>query len=307
MNQVSGQTNIQGQPDTGELTKKQKEKKLRDEYVETVRGKLDESLLQDKETRAQKKGDQTDILGWEAERLAKLVADQSNSIHVSKDSNPFIDDTRALLREADPTPNAVLSKFDKVRQRLIQAYDSRINKQNWFWTLFIMILCFFLAAAVIIGVLQLIPGQQRLENTLWVCLACALWGAIGSTIDAFSAMYKHFGKQDFDLHYLPWYFVHPFLGMGIGAVVYLILQAGMLSLGGVGLQESGNSTAFSANATIELINKTLQGEGPTKSIGVTALPIALAFLGGFRQSAVMNFLTRLVSSFFPPTDKDTIP
>jgi hypothetical protein len=277
----------------------------RQAYYEKVTEKLDKSLLQKREDRG-KAQEQQSVLELEAERLAKLVADESNSVSVTGECNKQMNDARMALKGGTPDINAILSKFDQIKQRLIQAYDSREIKQKWFIRVFITIVIFFIAVGFVIGWYKLIPGQDRLQNTAWVCLACALWGCIGSTLDAFVAMYKHFGKQDFDKHYLPWYFIHPFLGIAIGAVVYLVVQAGLLSIGGVSLQEtSANTTSVNlSGAVTDNLTNILSGGGPTGKIGVTALPIALAFLGGFRQSTVMNFLTRLVNAFFPQSEND---
>ncbi len=278
---------------------KERMRLARQAYYEKVVGKLDESLLQRKSDRKAKE-DQENILAWEAERLAKLTTDESNSIHVTRYCNKLLDETRVILKDDKPDANAVLGKFDQIRQRLMQAYDSREIRLKWFWWLFLLIVGFFVIVAFVIGWFRLIPGQDNLQNTAWVCLACALWGGIGSIIDAFVAMNGHFGQQDFDEHYLPWYFIHPFLGLSIGAVVYLVLQAGLLAISGMSLAEtSANVTSASAqNAITSNISAILAGTGPTGKIGVTALPIALAFLGGFRQSTIINFLTRIVTTVF---------
>jgi len=125
-------------------------------------------------------------------------------------------------------------------------------------------------------------------------------------IDAFVAMYTHFSGQDFDEHYLAWYFVHPALGIALGAVVYLVIQAGLLAVGGVPLQEtSTNVTGFAAqNSVTGNISAIYAKAVAAGGIGATALPIAMAFFAGFRQRAALDFITRIVTAIFQKSNND---
>jgi H+/Cl- antiporter ClcA len=129
-----------------------------------------------------------------------------------------------------------------------------------------------------------------MENTLYVFLACAVWGGVGGIVDAFFALNTHIAKQDFDKQYWPWYYYHPILGLTLGSVIFLILQAGLLTLTNAPLQEvmSDNITTDSSLLA-------------SSKIGVTALPIAFSFLAGFRQKTIVDFLTRIVSAIFQKT------
>jgi hypothetical protein len=278
--------------------------KQRDVYLEKILGKEGQSLITKKESDRKtktpeeiekEKKTQQELLSKELEKLSTFTADQSNSIQVTKDCNKLLDDARALLKDENYDTNAVIAKFDLVKQRLVQAFDSRAIRQQWFTRLFIMIVGLFVVTAFFIGWYGLIPGQDRLENTAWVILACALWGCIGSIVDAFVAMNLHFGNQDFDRHFLPWYFTHQFKGFALGAVVYLVIQAGLLTTSGTPLSEPSANTTIAANVPA------ISGLAVK---GATAFPLVLAFLAGFRQNAIVNFLNRLVSSFFPEKKDD---
>ena len=100
-------------------------------------------------------------------------------------------------------------------------------------------------------------------------------GGVGGIVDAFFAVHSHFSNQDFNKQYWPWYYFHPFIGLSMGVLIFLVLQAGLLAVSSTTLQETA-----------------------TTKIGVTALPIVLAFLAGFRQRTAVTFLTRIITSIF---------
>jgi uncharacterized iron-regulated membrane protein len=124
---------------------------------------------------------------------------------------------------------------------------------------------------------------------------------MGGVMDAFFAQHRHFSDQDFDKAYLPWYYTHPVLGISMGAVVYLIIQAGLLAVSGLPLEEvaTANTTAASLQDAVTANITATSSEGTeVNKIGVTALPIAIAFLAGFRQRTGVDFFTRIITSIF---------
>jgi hypothetical protein len=261
----------------------------RNNYVDEVLGPA--SLLDDDDIKQKIKFLQ------EVERLAILVADQSNSAAVSNDCNTLLSETGVLVNSGTPDRSAIIGKLNKIKQRLIRAYDSRQEHPVFSGAIVFVNLAFLGAYIALICVYALVPGQKNLENTAFVCLACALWGGIGGAVDAFFAFYSHMSAQDFDRKFWPWYYFHPILGVSMGAVVFLLFQAGLLAIGGTGLQE-----AATANTTT-----TAAAPAATKAIGATALPIAVAFLAGFRQRTAVNFLTRIINSIFQKGDETKTP
>jgi hypothetical protein len=254
------------------LTREEKERqrqKKRQEYVNNILGEPGQSLI------AMKDEDQKKKLLVEEERLARYVAEESNSTAVIGDCSKLMDEVLELLNKPSIDVNTVIGKYDKIKQRLLQAYDSRETRQGVFSIVVIYNCLFLVTYAFLIIWYKLVPGQPILQSTAWVCLACTLWGGVGGVVDAFFAMHSHFSNQDFDEHFWPWYYLHPMLGLSMGAVVFLILQAGLLTISKTTLEETATTTA-----------------------GVTALPIVLAFLAGFRQSTTQEFLTRIIKSIF---------
>jgi hypothetical protein len=298
----------------GDADKKSLRRQQRDAYLAKVisppqaslfvEGPGDKKSATEKE-KTQRAADRKLALSQEVEKLAVISDDVSNSISVSRDCNKLLDEARGLIKQEKPDAAEILSKLDKARQRLIRAFDSRAAASRWLPRLLLFNIGLFMIFGVCIGIFKLIPGQHNLENTAWVCLACGLWGGIGSMIDAFVAMHTHFSRQDFDEHYLAWYFLHPALGLALGAVVYLVIQAGLLAVGGIPLQEaSANVTGVAQNSVTENLSAMYTKAVATGGIGTTALPIAIAFFAGFRQRAALGFITRIVTAIFQRNNND---
>jgi hypothetical protein len=66
------------------------------------------------------------------------------------------------------------------------------------------------------------------------------------------------------------------MGISLGAVVYLIFQAGLASV--------GNSVATNSTTTVH--------------VGITALSIVVAFLAGFKQTSAIAFVSGIGDSIF---------
>ena len=66
-------------------------------------------------------------------------------------------------------------------------------------------------------------------------LATMTWGALGGVIGAMLALVKHIAwEQNFDRQHSMWYLTSPITGMAIGAVIFLTIRAGLLSITGAG-------------------------------------------------------------------------
>jgi hypothetical protein len=71
-------------------------------------------------------------------------------------------------------------------------------------------------------------------------VACMMFGGLGGAIGALFSLIKHISvDQDFDIQHRMWYLGSPIMGVGVGAVTYLIMKAGLLSISGP--QDQGGS------------------------------------------------------------------
>jgi hypothetical protein len=254
----------------------------REEYLKRVFGETGFSSI------VTSVDEQKKLFQEEAKRLGDLVAEVSSSTQVTGDCNKLLDEVGSLLRNENLDRYAIIRKFDLVKQRLIRAYDSRESLPWWFPFVIVYNSAILASMVAMIVAFGLVPGQKNLESTGFVLLACAIWGGLGGAVDVLFALITPFANQDFDKQNIPWYMFHPALGMSMGAVIFLILQAGLLAITGTTLQEGvgTNTTAISA------------GTSTTGRAESVALPIVLAFLVGFRQNAAVSFLTRTVNAVF---------
>jgi len=251
------------------------------DYISDVLGKPRKDLVA-----AEKKADGTltdeakaitqNNLEEETDRLSRLVAEVSNCKAVTADCTPLIADARTKLA-ADPLKSDdILNDLDAVKRRLVQAYESRSLWPQVFSILFTYNFLIASGLVVLIFLKSLVPDSGSTRSMAAGVLACAVWGCLGGIVDAFQALIEHFTDQDFDRQFQSWYFLHPLMGVSLGAVVYLIFQAGLASV--------GNSVATTGSATVQ--------------VGITALSIAVAFLAGFKQTSAIAFVNGIGDSIF---------
>jgi hypothetical protein len=99
-----------------------------------------------------------------------------------------------------------------------------------------------------------------------------VWGGLGGVVGAIYALWKHIAKdQDFDPQFALWYITNPILGIFLGGFIYLLIQAGFLSL---------TAGAF-------------QGE----TIQSAAVIYVFAWISGFKQNVVYDIVRRLLDVF----------
>ncbi len=96
-----------------------------------------------------------------------------------------------------------------------------------------------------------------------------LWGAIGGIMGGFYSLHWHVAEmQDFDKQHALWYVVNPFMGLVLGAIVYLVV-----------------GTVLSA-----LLPGSMNSGGSAPIVALSWLPTLIAAMGGFRQRMVLEFI-----------------
>jgi len=212
----------------------------------------------------------------ETDRLSRLVAEVSNCKALVSDCTPQITDARTKLAADTFKPDDVLNDLDAVKRRLVQAHESRSMWPGVFIKLFVYNLVIAAVLVLIILWKTLFPESGTASSMAAGILACAIWGCLGGIVDALKGLIEHFTYQDFDRQFQSWYFLHPLLGLSLGAVVYLIFQAGLASV--------GNSVSTTGTVTVQ--------------VGITALSIVIAFLAGFKQTSAIAFISSVGDSIF---------
>jgi len=107
-----------------------------------------------------------------------------------------------------------------------------------------------------------------------------LWGGIGGSVAVLYSLFKHVGQRDFDGQYLVSYIGKPFLGLILGAVVYMVFNLVIRALG-----------IFPAGVTDAEGNIT-----PTIAPGVVYL---VAWASGFKEQRILDLIDQLMKQLFP--------
>lgn len=103
-------------------------------------------------------------------------------------------------------------------------------------------------------------------------LTSLCWGGMGGVVGALFALWKHVAvEQDFDSQFAMWYFTNPIMGVALGGFVFLVIQAGFLSL-----------TAGAAG-----------GEAIQSALVI----YVLAWVSGFKQNVIYEIVRRILDVF----------
>jgi hypothetical protein len=122
------------------------------------------------------------------------------------------------------------------------------------------------------------PGGRALSPDVVFLLGSMTWGGLGGVIGAWLSLIKHIAKdQDFDRQHTIWYINSPVMGIGIGAVIYLIMRAGLLSL-----------------------------SGPGEAINSPLIIYLLAWLAGYQQNVFTDLVKRLLHVFKIEEEKSPV-
>ncbi len=107
-----------------------------------------------------------------------------------------------------------------------------------------------------------------------------LWGGIGGVVGALTSLIQHTSiDQDFDKQHKMWYFGSPWVGVALGASVFLLTRAGLLSL----------------------IDSSTDIQSPI-------IIYVLGFLCGYRQNVFTELIKRVLNAFrFEETAPTTPP
>jgi len=106
-------------------------------------------------------------------------------------------------------------------------------------------------------------------------IGCMMWGGIGGVIGALISLVKHIAiEQDFDRQHMLWYISSPIIGYGVGAVIFLVLRAGLISL-----------------------------TGPDQAITSPFVMYVIAWLSGYQHNVFTDILKRILKIFEVGSDE----
>jgi hypothetical protein len=183
-----------------------------------------------------------------------------------------------------------------VRTRLQRATnsDAAAKKSQW-WILIWGLLWFsvFLALLILLneGWFRNMIAGAGLSSTLVnmdVLLSTMIWGGIGGVVSVLYSLFKHVGQRDFDPHYSLSYIGKPFLGVILGATVYMVFNLLMRTLGILPVEVSGLEDVAA----------------PAVAPGVMYL---LAWFSGFKENRIFDILDRTMKRIFFSNSSSFVP
>jgi hypothetical protein len=177
-------------------------------------------------------GERLDKL-WSRADTAKKEVDQK--VHT-------LDIARALLDQIMYARNYLLAgrHFFEEAERHVNEVEFRIaqnfRSRKWSTSYGVPILIYEILCAVGLVLLFLFLNglsSSSLSEDIPGMLAAMIWGGLGGVTGAWLALIKHTSQQqDFDRQHTLWYINSPFMGALLGAFIYWVLRAGLISMTG---------------------------------------------------------------------------
>lgn len=254
--------------------------------------------LPDRDLTEEEKGQ---ILAWLGEQriheLETAIGDAYVQVRETVSDNEVISTEcfNKLLQARDIVVRRDLAKFAQaeyyvewVRARLQRATNSDAAAKKSQWWILIWGLFWFSAFLALLIVLNeswfrdmiAVAGLSNTLVNMDVLLTTMIWGGIGGVVSVLYSLFKHVGKRDFDPHYSLSYVGKPFLGVILGATVYMVFNLLMRTLGILPVELGGIEDVAAA---------------PAVAPGVMYL---LAWFSGFKENRIFELLDRLLKRVF---------
>ena len=189
-----------------------------------------------------------------------------------------------LRRDAAKIPQAEYY-IEQVRARLKRADESEsgARKAQWWILGWGLLWCTVFLALVLLfnqawfRALVAPPGDGNPLVNVPVFLSAAVWGGIGGVVAILYSLFKHVGQRDFDNQYNISYIGKPFLGLILGATVYMVFN---LLIRALGIWPAGVA-------------------GTTESLAVAPGVIyLLAWASGFKENRIFDLVDRVMKRMF---------
>ncbi|MGD9050072.1 MAG: hypothetical protein PVF77_18610, partial [Anaerolineae bacterium] len=234
------------------------------------------------------------ILDWlGAQRIQELesaIDDAYAEVRSTVASNEAIATacTNRLLKARDIVLRRDVAKMAQaeyyvewVRTRLKRAVDSDAAARKYQWPILIWGLLWFSGLLALLILLNeswfqeaiISPSSSNALVDMEVFLSTIIWGGIGGVVAVLYSLFKHVGQRDFDTHFGLSYIGKPFLGLIIGATVYMAFSLVIRTLG--------------------IFPVTVEGTGevalPSLAPGVMYL---VAWVSGFKESRIFDLMDR---------------
>jgi len=179
---------------------------------------------------------------------------------------------------SDQLINSADYKIQMAKQKFAEAQKQRLP-------LALVIGMWMLAALGISGYLiavrELLPSLSDMPIAQ-LMLGAVIWGTVGAAIDGLRELHTRYARQELDPNRAIWYFAHPIVGAGLGAIIFLVVFAGLLSVGQTQILPDGTDVG---------------GFNP-------AIVFLLSALVGFEEQSVIRYLRDTIRHIFRIEEKE---
>jgi hypothetical protein len=168
-----------------------------------------------------------------------------------------------------------------VRTRLKRAVDSDAAARKYQWPILIWGLLWFSGLLALLILLNeswfqaaiISPSSSNALVDMEVLLSTIIWGGIGGVVAVLYSLFKHVGQRDFDTHFGLSYIGKPFLGLIIGATVYMAFSLVIRTLG--------------------IFPVTVEGTGQVAQPGLApGIMYLFAWVSGFKENRIFDLMDR---------------
>ncbi len=220
------------------------------------------------------------------EMYDQVLAEVGVSEQISTECYNLLLKSRDILlrRDVAKIPQAEYY-IEQVRARLKRADESEsgARKAQWWILGWGLLWCTAFLALVLLfnqawfRALVAPAGDGSALVNVAVFLSAAVWGGIGGVVAILYSLFKHVGQRDFDDQYSISYIGKPFLGLILGATVYMVFN---LLVRALGIWPAGMA-------------------GTTDSLAVAPGVIYLvAWACGFKENRIFDLVDRVMKRMF---------
>ncbi len=220
------------------------------------------------------------------EMYDQVLAEVGVSEQISTECYNLLLKSRDILlrRDVAKIPQAEYY-IEQVRARLKRADESEsgARKAQWWILGWGLLWCTAFLALVLLfnqawfRALVAPAGEGNPLVNVAVFLSAAVWGGIGGVVAILYSLFKHVGQRDFDDQYSISYIGKPFLGLILGATVYMVFN---LLVRALGIWPAGMA-------------------GTTESLAVAPGVIyLLAWACGFKENRIFDLVDRVMKRMF---------
>jgi hypothetical protein len=181
----------------------------------------------------------------------------------------------------------------RARMKRVAESDTAAKKYQWRILIWGLIWCaVYLTVLILLNQSwfhnMVVPPEGITLVDMDIFLSAMLWGGIGGVVAVLYSLFKHVGRRDFDPKFNISYIGKPFLGLILGATVFMIFN---LLIRALGILPAGLEGIEEATA-------------PAVAPGVIYL---MAWVCGFKENRIFDLLDRVMKRIFssgepaPPT------